>query len=107
MRDVNEIGSFDDWGERTNLAYQTYASIYLDTVDGSIKHFFWRDKDVQPVRELEETNPNPTEKMIFDAYIKEAVDIANIRLDYEELEELYDKYPLLKEMTSICLVPRT
>lgn len=39
MRSEEELGNYLDFGERTNEAYRTYASLYLDFVDDNPEKF--------------------------------------------------------------------
>lgn len=104
MRSDKEIGDYLDFGERVNLAYKTYASLYLDFVDDNVDKFFKRMKDVAPLDKIENDGSDLTEDNCFKAYFDAAVDIAKIAASsgyFSSFEEMYQEYPLLKEAASL------
>lgn len=94
MRTKEEVGYFPDFNKKSNLAYQTYASIYLDYVDDNWNHFHGRDQDLYPIRDV---NWNDDEA-VFNAYIKAGIDIAKqaIEHDSECIDDIFNSYPLLE-----------
>lgn len=99
MRDEKEVGGFPELSEKVNLAYRTYASLYLDFVDDNMKHFTWRNIDISPIEDLDENDPDYDDEA-FNAYVEEAISIAEASLSsgyWKSYEELYQTYPLLKD----------
>lgn len=98
MRDEQEIGSFEGFGDKVNEAYKTYASLYMDFCDDNLDHFFWRDKDIKPLENISPIERNA--ENISNAYIKESLDIAKSVLSsgyYSSFEQLFEDYPLLEQ----------
>lgn len=92
MRSKEELGNYLDFGERTNEAYRTYASLYLDFVDDNPEKFFTRMKDVAPL--------NVVKDDCFQAYLDAAVEIAKTVASsgyFSSFEDMYKEYPLLRE----------
>lgn len=75
VRDFDEVGRFDEWSDRVNEAYRTYASLWLDNYDDNIDKFKIRLHDVQPVRErnLPEYSAE-SEPLYYEAYMDAATD---------------------------------
>ena len=92
MRNFNEVGRFKNFSERTNLAYATYASVYLDFCDDNYAHFFNRGHDIRPIEDIETKDESVIEQRFIDAAI-EIINIANCM----PLEEITANYPILAD----------
>ncbi len=92
MRNFDEVGRFKNFSERTNLAYATYASAYLDCCDDNYAHFFNRGHDIQPIEDIETDDESVIERRFIDAAI-EIINIANCMT----LEEITANYPMLAD----------
>lgn len=93
MRDVKETGEFKTYGERTDLAYRTYASLYLDIIEDNAQKFFIRGFDGRPIEDC-------AEKDYEEAYIKACIELTKTGIENKAwscADELYAAYPLLKE----------
>ena len=105
MRDVKEIGSFKEFNEKANQAYQTYASIYLDFVDDNTEHFFNRGVFEEPTENIPDHLYEPPyqdslNEEVYKAYMEAATGIAKTVLStgyFEKMEDLYQEFPLLRE----------
>ncbi len=100
MREFSEIGR-TGISELVDEAYQAYASLYLDCVDDNLRHFFWRDKDIQPVKEMKKVE---SEENIAHAYWNAAVRIAKYVLDggyFASFAQFYDTYPTMKRFDKL------
>ena len=100
MRSEEELGNYLDFGKRTNEAYRTYASLYLDFVDDNPKKFFARMKDVAPLNAVKDDGSGLAEDECFHAYMDAAVEIAKTVASsgyFSSFEEMYKEYPLLRE----------
>ena len=97
MRKVENPSGYD-LSEKSLMAYRTYASLYLDWADDNMDHFIWRGIDIRPIRKIEKTDPNPTDDMIYKAYMDAAVDLVEFYMcANDDLKALYEKYPPLRE----------
>lgn len=93
MRKDIEIKQYAELGEDFNIAYQTYASLYLDFVDDNLSSFYLQNADIAPLRECEE-------KDYVLAYIKASIEIAKDVMSsgyFNSFEDLYKEYPLLRD----------
>lgn len=100
MRSEEELGNYLDFNERTNEAYRTYASLYLDFVDDNPEKFFARMKDVAPLNAVKDDGSGLAEDECFHAYLDAAVKIAKTVASsgyFSSFEEMYKEYPLLRE----------
>lgn len=92
------LGTVSD-DEQTNEAYWTYSSIWLTYYDDSLKHFFWRDYDISPIKDLED----PSDEEIKKAYLDEAVELATeflLKSSSRTVDEIVNEYPILEERRS-------
>lgn len=93
MRKDIGIKQYAELGEDFNIAYQTYASLYLDFVDDNLSSFYLQNTDIAPIRECEE-------KDYVLAYVKASIEIAKNVMSsgyFKSFEDLYKEYPLLKK----------
>lgn len=93
MREGIAIKQYVELGEDFNIAYQTYASLYLDFVNDNLSSFYLQNADIAPLRECEE-------KDYVLAYIKASIEIAKDVMSsgyFNSFEDLYKEYPLLKK----------
>lgn len=81
--------------DKNSIAYETYRKLYLDVVDNSIRHFECRDKDIEPIQ-----NIDPDDKTaVFEAYLTACLEIANQALSsgyWPTIDGFLQKYPFLK-----------
>jgi len=100
-----EAEGFSNWPERPNLAYKTYASLWLDFVDDNVRHFYWRDKDISPLKEAGIDILKMTEwDKVYEVYVKAAIKIAKATIQagfWKTFEDLYEAYPLLAEYKDV------
>ncbi len=94
--DVGSLGF--SYSEKANLAYQTYASLYLDYVDDNYSHFTWRGHDMQAFKDLENLGFTPDNELLYLAYMNLACDIA--KYSGENLDTLFRDYPELINFSS-------
>ena len=102
MRSIEELGEFSQVGnitftDKSNEAYRTYASLYLDFVDDNMNHFKWRDIDISPIQNLTD---GASDEEIIKAYLDCAVGIAKTAISsryYTSPEKIYEDYPMLKD----------
>ena len=99
MRTFNEVGRFKDFSDRTNLAYATYASVYLDFCDDNYAHFFNRGHDIQPIEDVETDDESVIEKKFIEA----TINIINT-VKCMTLKEITKNYPILAEYQEMLLV---
>lgn len=93
MREGIAIKQYVELGEDFNIAYQTYASLYLDFVNDNLSSFYLQNADIAPLRECEE-------KDYVLAYIKASIEIAKDVMSsgyFNSFEDLYKEYPLLRD----------
>lgn len=93
MREGIAIKQYAELGEDFNIAYQTYASLYLDFVNDNLSSFYLQNADIAPLRECEEKN-------YVQAYMKASIEIAKDVMSsgyFNSFEDLYKEYPLLKK----------
>ncbi len=72
MRSKEEIGYLTNYGKEVNDAYALYASLYLDCCDDNLRHFYCREVDFRPIRDIDRED----ETVLANAYMKHALDIA-------------------------------
>lgn len=99
MRDIGN--DMIQYGERANLAYQTYVSAYLDCVDDNQNKMYIRMMDTKPLHQLPEDQW--TEDNIVRVYLDAAVEIMKQTISsgcYKDIESLYQNYPMLRERSS-------
>ncbi len=95
----NDVGTFKSLDARANEAYQLYASLYLDFIDGQRHRFIDENLDIAPIRQLDCNSPS-FQQDAYDAYIKSALQIAQYVVHWgkRSQESMYQFYPLLKEV---------
>lgn len=104
MRSVEEVGAFNQVGDivftdRSNEAYRTYASVYLDFVDDNIGHFKWRDIDISPIQDFI-NDIVISDEQVCKAYLDSAVSIIKVAISdgyFKTFSEVYETYPMMKE----------
>ena len=105
LRPESEVGSFPAFTDDANLAYQTYATFYLDFVDDNLDHFFRRDVDAAPIDELVKAGADikavPGE-VIEKAYLSYAYGLAETATSYDgspyTMEGYLEAYPQLAKV---------
>ena len=98
MRSFEEIGRLNPkyYDEKTNDAYATYCSLYLDFVNDAPEKFHYTGLDLAPFYDAVSDSPDD----VYQSYVNKSINIAKTAFkgcSSHKINEYLSQYPLLKK----------